>query len=345
MQIIGGMITGTTVRDSFINYLYSFTTFTFTNGNSIGNTGPTISQLNYSSVGNSWVSDTNYFSVQTRGIQLWTVPQTASYNITVAGASGGNNYSGTTGNIGGAGALLTTTVSLTQGQQLAIVVGQRGGDRSNVNSSGFALTGASGGGGTFVYDLANVVYYAVAGGGGGAGIITNNFSGNVQNARFDSPNGGNVIIGVGVGSGFYANGGIGGLGGNISTRNTIYGAPGAGILGYGANIGVSANIGLAGQGRIGNWLGGNTGVRTNFASNTLVGGFGGGGSAGIGDNSYTSGMMAGGGGGYSGGGSGGNSGASNSANGGGGGSYYAGILVNGVSGANFGNGYVIITKV
>lgn len=343
MIIQGGTIRGGSIRDSVISSaLYPFTTFNFTNGNSVGNTGPTISQLNYSSVGNTWVADTNYFNVVTRGIQLWTVPETASYNITVAGAGGGNNLAGAgTGNIGGAGALITTTVSLTQGQQLAIVVGQRGQDRSNVNSQGLTLLGASGGGGTFVYDLANVIYYAVAGGGGGAGIITNNFSGNVQNARYDTQNGGNVIIG----SGFYANGGLGGLGGNTSSRNIIYGGPGAGVLGRGVTIGQSANVGLAGQGRAGNWLGGNAGTRSTFVANTLLGGFGGGGSAGIGDNSYTSGLIAGGGGGYSGGGAGGNSGASNASNGGGGGSYYAGILVNGVSGANFGNGYVVITKV
>lgn len=342
MQIRGTSITGGKFYGASVVSagLYAFTTFQFTNGNSIGNTGPTISQLNYSNVGNTWVSDTNYFNVATRGIQLWTVPATASYNITVAGASGGNNTAGTTGNIGGAGALLTTTVSLTQGQQIAIVVGQRGGDRSNVNSQGFAITGASGGGGTFVYDLANVVYYAVAGGGGGAGIITNNFSGNVQNARHDTQNGGNVI----VGSGYYANGGLGGLGGNVSSRNSIYGGPGAGVLGYGVTVGQTVVNGMAGQGRTGNWLGGNIGQKSTGFANTLVGGFGGGGSAGFGDNSYVSGMVAGGGGGYSGGGAGGNSGASNASNGGGGGSYYAGILVNGVSGANFGNGYVVITK-
>lgn len=344
MQIIGGTILGGTIKDSVISSsaLYAFTTFQFTNGNSVGNTGPTISQLNYSSVGNTWVSDTNYFNVVTRGIQLWTVPETADYNITVAGAGGGNNLAGAgTGNIGGAGALITTTVNLTQGQQLAIVVGQRGQDRSNVNSQGLTLIGASGGGGTFVYDASNFTYYAVAGGGGGGGIKNNNFSGNVQNAVYTSQRGGNVVIG----SGYYANGGVGGLGGNVSTRGTIYGGPGAGVLGYGVSIGQTANVGLAGQGRTGNWLGGNAGTRSSFVANTLLGGFGGGGSAGIGDNSYTSGLMSGGGGGYSGGGAGGNSGSANSSNGGAGGSYYAGILVNGVSAANFGNGYVIITKI
>jgi len=342
MQIIGGTILGGTIKDGVLSSaLYAFTTFQFTNGNSIGRTGPTLGNLSYSNVGNAWISDTNYFNVVTRGIQLWTVPETASYNITVAGASGGNNFASTTGNIGGRGALLTTTVSLNKGQQISIVVGQRGQDRSNVNSSGFALNGASGGGGTFVYDAANVVYYAVAGGGGGAGIITNNFSGNVQDARHNSVWGGNVV----VGAGFYANGGGIGLGGNVSNRPSgLYGGPGAGILGYGANVGQSVNVGLAGQGPAGNWLGGNIGTRASFAANTLVGGFGGGGGAGIGDNNYTSGFFAGGGGGYSGGGAGGNSGNANSSNGGAGGSYYAGILVNGTSAANFGNGYVIITK-
>ena len=114
MQIIGGTIRGGTIKDGILSSaLYAFTTFQFTNGNSIGRTGPTLSNLSYSNVGNAWVSDTNYFNVVTRGIQLWTVPETASYNITVAGAGGGNNFASTIGNIGGRGALLTTTVSLT----------------------------------------------------------------------------------------------------------------------------------------------------------------------------------------------------------------------------------------
>ena len=155
--------------------LYDFTTFTFTNANATGNIGPAFTQMlgAYSSSA-PWVTSSLYFTSSTSGIQIWTVPATATYRFTAAGAAGGNspalNFSG------GFGAYVQTDISLTQGSKLAIVVGQRGGNRFS-GSGASPYNGASGGGGTFVYDSSSISYYlAVAGGGGAAGALANLFS-------------------------------------------------------------------------------------------------------------------------------------------------------------------------
>jgi len=318
--------------------LYEFTSFTFTNASASGRTGPTYTSMltaySGSPSASGWVTNTAYFTSSIQGIQLWTVPQTATYRITAAGAAGGSspslNYTG------GFGATVTSDISLSQSQQLAIVVGQMGGNRYT-GSGAAAFNGGSGGGGTFVYDNTTITYYmAIGGGGGAAGAAANLFTNQATaSGKFDNTSGSTVTIG----SGFFASGGFAGSGGRISTRNILYGGPGAGI----ANSGSNANGGQ-GLSRLGNWLGGTTGSIGNV--NGVVGGFGGGGSAVDGDGGGDGNVIAfaGGGGGYSGGGAGGNSGQSNSQFGGGGGSYYTGSLVTGSSNSNQGHGYVTITK-
>ena len=102
---------------------FSFSSQTFTNCGATGNTGPTLSDCtsdaNYS---DSWTDNTSYFNIQTQGIQEWTVPQDATYRIVASGAAGGTNGFGR----GGYGATITVDVDLTDGQILAIVVGQMG---------------------------------------------------------------------------------------------------------------------------------------------------------------------------------------------------------------------------
>ena len=69
------------------------TTYNFTNCGQTGYTCPSQSQIN-SEYGSS---NTLYNQVtSTSGIQYWTVPFTATYNIEVHGAEGGqsNNYGG-----------------------------------------------------------------------------------------------------------------------------------------------------------------------------------------------------------------------------------------------------------
>lgn len=94
-------------------------------------------------------------------MQIWTVPTTGDYTITAAGAQGASADSL---KVGGKGAQLTGTFTLTEGATLRILVGQLG--LQNASSGG-------GGGGTFVvhYRALPATTFAdvllVAGGGGG----------------------------------------------------------------------------------------------------------------------------------------------------------------------------------
>jgi len=102
--------------------LYSFTTFTFTNAGTIGRLGPTQAQLlaAYDTANNPWLNNTAYYQVTAfNGYQLWTVPASANYQIQARGASSGS------ASTKGAAALITATVSLTQGQKIWIICGQR----------------------------------------------------------------------------------------------------------------------------------------------------------------------------------------------------------------------------
>ena len=65
--------------------LYSFTSFTFTNGGATGRNGPTSFAADSSYTSQPWYS--TYFSVAS-GIQNWTAPATGNYLIRAAGAAG-----------------------------------------------------------------------------------------------------------------------------------------------------------------------------------------------------------------------------------------------------------------
>lgn len=327
------------VSPAVANALYSFTTITFTNADAVGNQGPFLANClsSYDTANNSWLNDTAYFDVQTRGIQLWTVPETGNYRITAAGAAGGNNAVANI--LGGFGALVTTEVTLTQGDKLAIVVGQKGADRNNQVGLAGTYRGASGGGGTFVYRESDTLYYIAVGGGGGGAACTTNLltTQNTANGNVATTNGSTVIIT----NGSRANGGIGGLGGNTSSRGILFAGAGAGINSDGQE---TKGVGGNGKSRANNWIGGYITFRSTY---TLPGGFGGGGASGDASNNqtYVAYSWAGGGGGYSGGGSGGNGGASDGQYGGGGGSYWIGTTISSQTGGNRSNGYVTITKV
>jgi hypothetical protein len=130
---------------------YVFTTHTFTNATATGRNGPTLAQCRSAYSGASWASSTTNFNVTTQGIQLWTVPATASYTITCAGAVGGNKIF-----TGFAGIVSRGTYALTEGTVVTIVVGQRG---LNAGASG----GGGGGGGSYV--IYNATALIVGGGG------------------------------------------------------------------------------------------------------------------------------------------------------------------------------------
>lgn len=323
MIISGATITGIDIYDE--QPLYPFTAWTFTNGNSAGRTGPTVSNLRilYNTVGNTWINNDSYFTV-TGGIQYWTVPRTGTYTITARGAQGAPAT--VTG--GGLGTVMQGDFSLRQGQKLQILVGQSGRPPTGQFSYGNA---SAGGGGSFVVlnsgvvaTVANVDLLLVAGGGGG--------SGNVLLANSSA----NASIGL-TGRNAWINqaGGTAGMGGTTGTSDN---GGGAGFWGNGSGSGGTAYR-----------FGGNGGA-INAQYSPFGGGFGGGGSP-------TQGLFLrhSGGGGYSGG------GATNSISGvstfapannqpyfgGGAGSYNIGAnQVNlGNASGNYGNGSVTITFV
>ena len=103
---------------------YAQTTLNFTNAAATGKDGPTQSQVN-TAYDNTTLDDA--VTINTQGIQEWTVPATATYTIEAYGAQGGRSYllSSTTWYDGGKGAKMVGDFTLTQGDVLKIVVGQQ----------------------------------------------------------------------------------------------------------------------------------------------------------------------------------------------------------------------------
>lgn len=219
------------------------------------------------------------------GLQTWTAPATARFQITAQGAGGGHGTLSTT-LVGGRGAQVSGEFDLRKGDVLQILVGQQGVSASR---------SAGGGGGTFV--MKDRVPLIVAGGGGGVR----------SDATVNGRDGGTTTSGV-AGSttasytGNFVAGGINGGGG---ARASTFGAGGGGWSGNGVADGTLGEGGFAFLSSVTPAKGGAGKSCSPFAD----GGYGGGG-AGNGC------FGAGGGGGYSGGGGG--------RIGGGGGSFSAG---------------------
>lgn len=273
--------------------LYNFTTFTFTNAGATGQNGPTLSNClsSYNTTTNPWLNNTNFFNVVTQGFQLWTVPQTATYRITAAGAGGGSNQNP------GFGASIRGDFNLTQGQKLKIVVGQTGGTGNNPCGN----TKGGGGGGSFVATETNTALIIAGGGGGGSSQTSSNKDASLTNSGKTGVSAGGV-------------GGTGGGGGGIGTGCVSVASGGGGFTGNGTNGNDNPTTG--GQSFTNGAVGGLGGTAN--GGSAAPGGFGGGGGGGT----YT----GGGGGGYSGGGGGGLStcSCSNLGCGGGGGSFNSG---------------------
>jgi hypothetical protein len=295
--------------------LYNFTSHTFTNCGATSTSGPTLANCK-SSYDTSWEDNTNYFNVQTQGIQEWTVPQTGTYTIEVWGAAGGGNQYRT---IGGRGARMRGTFSLNQGDKLKILVGQKGPNTSDEYNAG-------GGGGSFVILGADSIL-VIAGGGGGSqySSTTGYFSSTYADASTSTTgqygfrgNNQSTVSGQAVS----------GNGGGCQDKS---GGGGGGYSGNGTSSTRTGN--RTGKGGYSFTNGGIGGSATTPKSNDMSGGFGGGGS---GDWDYWTG--GGGGGGYSGGGGGYYYG-----NGGGGSSYNSGSDQSNSSGAREDHGQIIIT--
>lgn len=326
-MIIGGGITITSGVQftSELTGLYPFSSFTFTNGNAAGMSGPTLSGVlnSYDTATNTWLNNSSYFNV-VNGVQYWTVPKTGIYNIEAWGANGGAKSN----TLVGKGAYIKGTFTLTQNEIIRIAVGQQG--QGNVTRREY-----SGGGGTFVVRSpfnSNASILTIAGGGGGlgdsagagsniraaAGAVTTN--GNTTNSRAGGTNGngaGSTNQTVQGGAGFLTNGfnfdGVTYLSNDVSQpRSFINASP---VMG--GNVKWAGSTGLP-----------------------MYGGFGGGGATNRAQGAtYVS--ASGGGGGYSG----GAGGYSPDVCAGGGGSYNTGTDQTNTSNVRLGNGLVTITFV
>ncbi|GAB5387446.1 MAG: hypothetical protein Alpg2KO_04140 [Alphaproteobacteria bacterium] len=214
---------------------YSFTSFTFTTCGQSGSTGPSLSQCQTAYAGQPFASDTGLFTVSA-GIQLWTVPETATYRIRAEGAEG----SSPNGSNGGEGGIAEGDIALTQGEVLAIVVGQAGSQPDGGFNGGGNGTGTS----------------------GSSGIDSTHGGGGASDVRRSGTNLSNRIIVAGGGGGSaqaYQSTGTGGDGGAASgEQGGIFNAfsnagggtqstGGVGNTGPGSNIGSPGTLGVGGD--------------------------------------------------------------------------------------------------
>ncbi len=351
--------------------LYPFTSFTLTTARATGSLGPSGSAILAAYTGSSsgsYFSNPTFFTTGSfQGYQIWTVPETATYEIETAGARGGTAPAYSASLTWGNGAIIRARVPLTQGQKLMMVVGQvSDAFGANVNQYG-SYQGFGGGGGSFVTISGSLpTPLVVAGGGGGSGRYSG-FNGNsLQTGRSGSTST------SGTPSVFGATGGSGSLGGrsHISSStisaNGYDGGAGGGFLGNGENGNGTltrpfsgGTYGEGGNAFVSGSKGGNASTSWGAPSSYpgSWGGFGGGGSG--------NGLIAGGGGGgYSGGGGGYTTITPGSDGGGGGGSFvsstatsvatsnglydalntFSGSAVTNLNSYNSGSGYIRITK-
>ncbi|NUM50431.1 MAG: hypothetical protein HUU48_04880, partial [Flavobacteriales bacterium] len=241
-------------------------------------------------------------------IVTWTVPQNVtSVTITAKGAQGGN--------YGGLGAIMKGDFTVTPGQQLKILVAQKGynGALMGTALSDTTKRGGGGGGGTFVTDISNTPLI-IAGGGGGR---TGSGPQSEINAK-TTTDGGDT----------YSNGGGNSGNGGLNGQTNGPAAGGGGLLTDGQASGNS----FGGQAFVNGGAGASNDMGSSYPGG--LGGFGGGGAGW--HNNYN---RSGGGGGYSGGQGGTWSG---QFSGGGGGSFNSGTNQTNSVG-NYNNGQVIIS--
>ncbi|MBK5213419.1 MAG: HYR domain-containing protein, partial [Flavobacteriaceae bacterium] len=277
-------------------------TYTFTNAGAFGGYGPTQGQVDVAYIATPLDGQV---TINTQGIQEWTVPVTGSYRIEGLGAEGGAS----TFFIGGPGAQMIGDFNFTAGTTLKILVGQQGQPTQDSQGSG-------GGGGSFVVSTTNTpLLIASGGGGGGMNNDTAASGGTINSTANSSPGGG---TGGAPGNGGYNNG-----------SSFVAAGNGGGFNTNGENA-IERPSATGGFSFLNGGIGGNNEGGFGF------GGFGGGG--GGGNNCG----YGGGGGGYSGGGGAGYQ-VSCGRDGGGGGSINTGANQVNAPAINTGNGRVIIT--
>lgn len=245
--------------------LYTFTSHTFTTAAQTGRTGPTQAQMR-AAYSTGW-DETYLSSGNFDGYQDWTVPVSGIYQFDVQGAAGYDS-TGTAGT--GQGARVRGQVSLTKGEVITLIVGQRGEKARNSNVMG------GGGGGSFVVrKTGNELLFA---GGGGSGEANSVAGRNGLLTKLGGPSSSGAIAGTVEGQGGLASGGRSGGGGGFSTRGQNASLPFGGFAAFG---GGSYNDGFS------------------MSTTTRNGGYGGFGGGGMGDADSFG--QTGGGGGYSGG--------------------------------------------
>ncbi|MDA7803622.1 T9SS type A sorting domain-containing protein [Crocinitomix sp.] len=252
----------------------------------------------------------------TGSVQTYVVPLgVGSIQIDATGAAGGEGGDG----IGGHGAQMIGTFSVTPGEVLTILVGEVGQSATYVGG---------GGGGTFVWNEDDELLIA-AGGGGGAGHSDG------ADGFFDGIDASIDEAGTN-GNGESDGGGFGGNGGTAPTA-TNYASGGAGWNTNGNN-GTLHGCASNSTGGTRPLLGGAGGTGGGSGATIANGGYGGGG----GGNARCGAVGGGGGGGYSGGGAGGEVVVNRYDAGGGGGSFNSGTDQENTEGVGTGNGQVII---
>jgi hypothetical protein len=279
--------------------LYPFTSFTFTTVGVSGSLGPSGSILLAAYTGSSsgsYFSNPQYFTTGSfRGYQIWTVPETATYEIEVAGAASGVSsypriYSGSMG------AIVKGRVPLTQGQKFVMVVGQRS---LNTATTGLAYVGVGGGGGSFFVLSGSNTPYLVAGGAGGQGAYSSDVMGFAGILKSGSLAGNGSTATTGSLSRHNAPGGTGSLGGrshintaSVVSTNLYDGGGGGGFLGNGMRGDGTFTMTALGSHGAGGYafLSGSVGgfAATTYTPNSATaGGFGGGGCGGNGGDRRT----------------------------------------------------------
>ena len=314
----GNKVFSGTIRITPNPALFTFTSFTFTNGTATGVNGPTLSNLlsAYNTSTYPWLNNTDFFAQgEFQGFQKFTIPQTGNYRFTVIGAGGGqkSHSSYQSGTYRPLGRKVVATYAMNSGDKIQILVGQKGEDDNTYyptqNNSGEGdNSGPGGGGGSFVFFDKDDTYPLIAAG-GGAGGSKNSYA----NANASGTNNANQSqTTTSTSTGINGNGSPGFTGGN-----SYWCGHGAGWLtnGTGGNSSNTYNYTSGYQGGQGGRAPRNGGIGGELGSDGTLsagdGGFGGGGGG------YSDNTGSGGGGGYSGG-TGGNSDPNNAAGGGGG---------------------------
>ncbi len=206
----------------------NFVSHTFTNCGKTGRYGPTLSQCQNQYSGSEIIVGDYSYSVN-QGIQSFIIPVDGVYTIKATGARGGfNNEYGNLRTDAGRGAVVSGDFTLEKGTVINIVVGQIG-----ANGYGNYNTGASGGGGSFIYTGAPSGSGLLLVAGGGASINARNYPDNSRVRDANTGTSGKDNTSLDSSTSYAA--GINGAPGTAANANYIGGA-GAGWLGKNSSI-------------------------------------------------------------------------------------------------------------